>query len=79
MPKPTTGRASIFRGKADGVRVQGILTKRGGRAFEQTRRSLAKLYRDVRGAAPNVVSDADVIEYLAIGEGATREYLEAGQ
>jgi hypothetical protein len=74
--KPKAGRASIFRGKADGVRVQGILTKRGARAFEQTRRSLAKLYQQVTGSKPAAVSDADVIEYLAIGEGATVEDLQ---
>lgn len=70
------GRASIFRGKAKGVRVQGILTQHGGRAFEQTRRSLAKLYRDVTGRPAKGVSDADVIEYMAIGEERTVEYLE---
>lgn len=77
MPKqPTTGRASIFRGKADGVRVQGILTKKGGEAFERSRRDLEKLHKQVTKRTPATVSDADVIEYLALGEDATIAYLE---
>jgi hypothetical protein len=76
MPKtPKTGRASIFRGKADGMRVQGILTKRGGEAFERERRNLERLHRQVTKRTPTVVSDADVIEYLALGEAATVAYL----
>jgi hypothetical protein len=78
MPRvPTTGRASIFRGKESGVRVQGVLTRKGGQHFEVRRRMLAKLYREVFGRAPATVSDADVIEFLAIGEEATRAYLAA--
>ena len=76
MKKPATGRASIFRGKADGVRVQGILTKSGGEAFERSRRDLARLHRQVTKRKATVVSDADVIEYLALGEDATVAYLE---
>ncbi len=74
--RPAIGRASIFRGKEDGVRVQGILTKHGGRMFEQRRRELADLHRRVTKRVPTVVSDADVIEFLAIGEDATTVYLE---
>lgn len=73
---PTTGRASIFRGKDNGVRVQGILTAQGGRAFEQRRRELAKLHKQVTKRTPATVSDADVIEYLALGEDSTVAYLE---
>lgn len=73
--KPATGRASIFRGKDRGVRVQGILTRNGGEAFEQRRSELARLYRKVRRRKPTVVSDADVIEFLALGEQATVIYL----
>lgn len=74
----TTGRASIFRGKADGIRVQGLLTRTGGLAFEQCRRELAGLYESVTGQPPSGVSDADVIEYLARGIPATRAYLQRG-
>lgn len=71
---PTTqraGRASIFRGKDNGVRIQGLLTKSGGEAFERRRRELNKLVQEIRGEAPAVVSDADVIEYLALGTDGT--------
>lgn len=71
------GRHSIFRGKMDGVRVQGILTKAAGKKFDQARKALEKLVVEVRGEAPTVVSDSDVIEFLARGEKDTREYLEA--
>jgi hypothetical protein len=74
--KPATGRASIFRGKDDGKRVQGLLTKTGGEAFERRRRELQLLHRQVTGRKPNVVSDADVIEFLALGQEATTVYLE---
>lgn len=65
------GRAAIFPGK-DGDRVQGGLTTAGSTRFEQARRRLAKL------AAWEVedVSDADTIEFLAIGEAATIKHLE---
>ena len=72
---PTMGRASIFRGKEDGVRIQGLITKRGGQEFEKARRELALLYQDVTGRAVKTVSDADVIEYLARGTEDTQEYL----
>ena len=70
------GRHSIFRGKMDGVRVQGILTKAAGRKFEQARKALELLVLDVRGVAPTGVSDSDVIEFLARGSADTRRYLE---
>ena len=76
MPKrPTTGRVSVFRGKEDGVRVQGVLTRRGGQRFEGCRQELAALYMKVcgRGIVP---SDADVIEYLSRGNGETEHYLQ---
>jgi hypothetical protein len=78
MPKtPHFGRHSIFRGKDGGDRLQGVITRDGSKAFERERRRLARLYRDITGQAPTVVSDADVIEYLARGEADTRGYLEA--
>lgn len=73
---PATGRASIFRGKANGVRVQGILTREGGKQFEAARGELAALYRAIKGVKPTVVSDADVIEFLARGQANTEAYLE---
>jgi hypothetical protein len=71
------GRASIFRGKENGVRVQGILTREGGKALEARRSELAKLCRKILGHKPTNVSDADVIEYLARGETGTAAYLQA--
>lgn len=74
----TRGRASIFRGKEHGVRVQGIITKTGGQKFESERKALATLYEAILGRAPTGVSDADVIEYMARGGVDTRRYLERG-
>jgi hypothetical protein len=79
MGKTKMGRASIFRGKEDGVRYQGVITKAASRRFERARRDLELLVTAVRGAKPSVVSDADVIEYLARGEPETRSYLESGR
>lgn len=70
------GRHSIFRGKKNGVRVQGIITKIGGVKFEAAREQLGLLYFRVRGENATVVSDADVIEYMARGAAETRKYLE---
>lgn len=67
-----TGRASIFRGKVGGQRVQGVITKPGSIRFTEARKRLAKL----AAFDPEHVSDADVIEYLAIGEAETIAYLE---
>lgn len=72
---PKTGRASIFRGKANGVRYQGIVTSLGARKLEEHRARLRALYRSVKGHDPSVVSDADVIEFLARGDEDTRKYL----
>jgi len=70
------GRASIFRGKEDGVRVQGIITAIGGDKFEQHRDKLRALYKRIMGQEPTTVSDADVIEYLARGAVETLHYLQ---
>lgn len=65
------GRASIFRGKQGGARLQGVITKAGSNRFEQARKRLARLAgRDVEE-----VSDADTIEYLARGEAETLKVL----
>lgn len=66
-----TGRASIFRDKKGGDRVQGVITPVGSTRFELARIALAKL----AGREREHVSDADVIEYLARGEKNTRDYL----
>lgn len=69
------GRWSIFRDKANGKRVQGVLTKHGGEFFEQSRERLMGLYKLVMGREPASVSDADTIEFLAMGEHETTKYL----
>jgi hypothetical protein len=73
------GRHSIFRGKMNGIRVQGILTKEAGKRFEAARSDLEKLATAITGERPSVVSDSDVIEYLARGPKNTRDYLEAAR
>lgn len=75
MANRIMGRASIFRGKDDGVRIQGLITRRGGEYFELHRERLRKLYRRVMGQDPTTVSDADVIEYLSRGPVDTMQYL----
>jgi hypothetical protein len=58
--KVTTGRASIYRGKKGGDRVQGVLTPTSSTRFEHVRRRLAKVAtREVEET-----SDADVIIFL---------------
>lgn len=68
MPR---GRLSIFA--KDGPKVQGILSKQGGEAFERKRGELAK----IAGWEGRTVSDADTIEFLARGEANTRKYLKS--
>jgi hypothetical protein len=67
------GRASIFRDKEGGDRVQGVITKDGSKAFEAARKRLALLAR----RPVTQVSDADTIEFLARGERSTERYLAA--
>lgn len=75
---PRMGRASIFRGKMkNGKRIQGIITKEAGADFERHRKALARLYREVYGRAPVVVSDGDAVEYLARGAEKTAAYMRA--
>lgn len=62
MQKPATGRASLFRNKGGGGRVQGVLTKSGVTQFESMRKAIAK----VTERDPNHVSDADVIETMTL-------------
>jgi len=61
------GRASIFRGKAGGQRVAGIITEPAGRLFERRRARLAGMAKRDLGQ----VSDADVIESMLVGDEAT--------
>lgn len=68
MPKNPGGYPSIFRNKKGGSRYQGVLRKAGSKAFEVARKRLSKL-------AGQKATDADVMEYLAIGDEATRAYL----
>lgn len=65
----------MFRGKTGGKRVQGILTWGGGEKLKEHKRDLAALYERVHGRKPKVVSDADVIEYLARGKEDTEQQL----
>lgn len=55
------------------VRIQGVISKPGSVKFEQARKRLAKLV----GWAPERVSDADTIEFLARGEKDTLKYLDS--
>jgi len=66
----------MFRGKDNGVRLQGVLTKEGGACFEIRRQALAALYKRIMRKDPVTVSDADVIEYLARGAVETLHYLQ---
>ena len=68
----TMGRRSVFRGKNRKNRVQGIMTDPGSKAFEAARRRLAALVK----WKLSEISDADTIEYLALGDDGTRAYLK---
>ena len=71
MAELLSGRKSIFRNKAGGDRVQGIITRIGSQRFEEARHRLAVVARRL----VSNVSDADVVEFLARGEKNTRDYL----
>lgn len=73
------GRRSIFRGKAGGIRVAGFITRFGAKRFEQARRELGFIFREVMGRRPLAVSDADTIEFLSRGVEDTRAYLAKQQ
>lgn len=79
MAKHPGGRESIFRGKANGVRIQGVLTKAGGVAFEQSRKALGKVYELETGRKPPRISDAEVVEYLARGEAETAKAIRVNE
>lgn len=65
------GRPCVFRDKENGQNIHGRIRKVGAVEFEKARARLAKLAPHVKNP-----SDADVIEYLAIGDTATRAYIE---
>jgi len=66
----------VFRGKKSHTRVQGIMTTRGGQAFEAARRRLKQIIKPFAScAAVKRVSDGDVFEFLARGEADTVRYL----
>lgn len=68
------GRPSLFRDKKGGRRVQGIITRRGAELFEKHAQHLAA----VTARRRDVISDADVIEYLSRGESDTLAYIARG-
>lgn len=76
MARTGPGRRSIFGDKDDGVRVQGMLTRKGGQSFEWKRQELAALYKRIVQREPGTVSDGDTIEFIARGEQETRRHLE---
>lgn len=65
------GRRCVFRDKDGGVQVHGVITSKGAQDFEKARQRLARLAPWVKSP-----SDADVIEYLTIGEVATKAYIK---
>ena len=65
------GRPSVFRDKNKRNRVVGILTDTGAEKFNAARQRLSVL----SGMDVELVSDGDVVEFLARGANATREYL----
>jgi hypothetical protein len=63
----------MFRGKHGGDRVQGNITPAGSIAFEHARRRAAKM----AGWEVEEVSDADTIEFMALGEERARKIFES--
>ena len=76
MARERRGRDSIFRHKAGGRRLQGIITKTGARQFKVHTARLRALFQEVMGRPAGSCSQADVVEFLARGEADTRAYLE---
>jgi uncharacterized hydantoinase/oxoprolinase family protein len=73
---PTRGRPAIFRGMSkEGHKVQGNLTPKGGRRFEEARRRLAKLV----AWEVEEVSARDTIEFLVRGEAESLKEIEAAR
>lgn len=71
MAKTKIGRRAIFE-ESKTIRLQGVISTPGGKAFEAARRRL-KILAKWKGR----VSDADTIEFLARGEANTIAYLAA--
>lgn len=68
------GRPTIF-GRANGKRVQGVLTAEGTTELEHHRTALALLYRQIVGRKI-VPSDANTLEFALRGERKTIAYLK---
>lgn len=66
---------SIFGGKVDGSRYQGVVSVAGSIRVEAMRDRLAKL----AGRLPEQTSDGDVLEYLARGEKETQRIIGQGR
>ena len=69
----------MFGSKVDGVRVQGVLTRAGWDAFERMRGDCARFFERVTGRSFEHPSDAEVIEFMALGARASRERLTQRQ
>ena len=69
---------TMFPGKLHSTRFQGILTARGSAAFEDARAALRRLYMECVRKVPPSVSDADTVEYLALGAPAVRRLFLGG-
>jgi len=73
--KGKAGRTSMFGDKAEGLRIQGVLSRAGGVVFEHARIDLARIYEDATGTPwKSKVSDADVVEFLALGDELAEAY-----
>lgn len=70
-------RLSVFQGKDQDARIQGLLTGRGMQFFEAARRRLHDLYKRHTGREIENISDGDTAEYLARGEQNTIRHLQA--
>lgn len=68
---------AMFVPKDKATRFQGIMTAHGRKRFEEQRRKLTRMFRDVMGYDNGGASDGDVVEYLARGEADTRHYLKS--
>ena len=68
------GRPTIF-GRANGKRVQGVLTEEGTRELEMHRTALGVLYRQLTGRTI-VPSDANTLEFALRGVRKTTTYLK---
>ncbi len=66
------GRPTLFEKNGKGYRKQGYISHQGDVCFEAWRDRIADLMQRDR----KLISDADVIEFLARGEQESRRYLK---